>query len=192
MDTARDMIGLGTYEKKEYTREDILALPEGQRAEIIGGIWYDMATPGTIHQRLVTNIARSLGNYIEKKGGDCEVFVSPFAVFLTESQKDWFEPDVVVVCDKDKIQDDGCHGAPDLVVEVASKSTRKKDMGVKLFRYQAGGVREYWIVNPDEEITYYYHFDGDIENVEMEQVNFDEELICGLYPDFTIRIGEFM
>ena len=193
MDAARNLIYAEDYEKKIYTHEDIYALPEGKRAEIIDGRWYDMATPNIIHQRLVVNIGGELRDYIRSKGGDCEVFVAPIAVFLTESRRNWLEPDVVVVCDKDKLKDgDACHGAPDLVVEVVSPGTRKKDMGVKLFKYRTEGVREYWIVDPEEECTLLYNFEGDGEKGEGERIGFDEWLVSKMCPDFSIRLADFV
>ena len=86
------------------------------------------------------------------------MLVAPFAVFLTETNRDWVEPDIMVVCNKDKIHDDGIHGAPDLVVEITSPSTKKKDSGVKLFKYRTEGMREYWIVDPHKRMLIIYNF----------------------------------
>ena len=133
MDAAALLTEESLPEKKLYTHDDILALPEGRRAELIGGQWYDMATPNTRHQEIVMVLSGELREYFKKKGGDCKVFPAPFAVFLTESIHNWLEPDISVICDKDKIKEDGCHGAPDLVVEVTSPSTLQRDISKKLF-----------------------------------------------------------
>ena len=191
MDAARELYDTEITEKRIYTHEDILALPDGKRAEIIDGVWYDMATPVTIHQRLLMNITFELTDYIRKNDRDCEVFPAPYAVFLTESKRNWLEPDIIVVCDKDKIKEDACHGAPDLVVEITSPSTKKKDMGVKLFKYRTEGVREYWIVDPEQRITTQYTFDAYVEKIEGDAVDFDDELACGICPNFSIRLADF-
>ena len=125
-----------------YTVDDILSLPDGKRAELIDGHWYDMATPLRIHQRIVMLISNALHDFIKNKGGSCEVYPAPFAVFLNNDNKNYLEPDVTVICDPNKLTDIGCEGAPDLVVEVTSPSTEKRDYGVKLFKYRAAGVRE--------------------------------------------------
>ena len=120
------------------------------------------------------------------------MLVAPFAVFLTETNRDWVEPDIMVVCNKDKIHDDGIHGAPDLVVEITSPSTKKKDSGVKLFKYRTEGMREYWIVDPEEESTAFYCFDGECGGAEGERIRFNEEIVSHIYPEFCIRLGDFL
>lgn len=108
-----------------YTINDIYALPEGQRAELIDGQIYDMAPPSPMHQKLVYQLSRTIGNYIEKKGGPCEVYPAPFAVFVKEDDTNYVEPDISVICDKNKISNRGCEGAPDFVIEIVSPSSRK-------------------------------------------------------------------
>ena len=134
--------------RKKYTVHDIYDLPEDVRMELIDGILYDMAAPSSRHQRIVFQLGRKLADFLDARKGGCEVFVAPFAVFVNDDEYTYVEPDIVVVCDRDKVKDDGCHGAPDLVVEVASSSTYKRDMGIKLFKYRDAGVREYWVMNP--------------------------------------------
>ncbi len=101
-----------------YTSEDYWNLSEGRRAELIDGQLYDMAPPGRIHQELISEFTQLLGSYIKSHGGACKVYPAPFAVNLDADDKDWVEPDVSVVCDLSKLDDRGCNGAPDLVVEV--------------------------------------------------------------------------
>ena len=132
-----------------YTIDDIIALPEGQRAEIIDGVWYDMATPRTIHQWISSNLFYELFNHIRSKDGKCRVFHPPFAVYLKDDGRNWVEPDIMVVCNPDIIEDDGIHGAPDLVIEIVSKSSQNLDYGKKLEIYRRYGVKEYWIVMPN-------------------------------------------
>ena len=133
------------------TIDDIYALPEGQRAELIDGQLYMMAPPKTIHQRLVSKLGQKIANYIDRKDGDCEVFPAPFAVFMSADEKTYVEPDISVICDRDKLDRHGCKGAPDLIVEILSPSTQRRDRLIKLELYQRAGVREYWLVSPEEQ-----------------------------------------
>lgn len=172
-----------------YTIEDIYALPEGQRAELIDGQIYNMAPPSTIHQRLVFRLSSVIDNYIQQKKGNCEVFISPFAVFLNKDNKNYVEPDVSVVCDKDKIDDRGCNGAPDWIIEITSPSTPHRDYGIKLFKYRTSGVREYWIVNPLTQIVTVY----DLENeIGTNQYTFNDSIPVCIYNDLAIRISDLL
>ena len=84
-----------------------------------------------------------IADYIESQNGECEVFPAPFAVFLNENDTNYVEPDISIICDKNKISDKGCHGAPDWVIEIVSSGNRAMDYFTKLFKYQTAGVREY-------------------------------------------------
>lgn len=113
-----------TFPKQRiYTSEDYWNLPEGQRAELIDGKLYDMAPPSYIHQKLIMELSATIRDYIRAHKGDCEVLPAPFAVNLTGNDKTWVEPDISVICDKNKLSDRGCEGAPDWIIEVVSPST---------------------------------------------------------------------
>ena len=174
----------------KYTVSDIMSLPEGERAELIDGRWYDMATPGATHQMIVASLTTDLTNYFREKGGDCRVLLSPFAVFLNDDDQNYLEPDVTVVCDKEKIDEKGCHGAPDLVIEVTSPSTKERDYGIKLFKYRTSGVKEYWIINPDTQTVNTHVFATENSEEEGNQVSFDEEIPCKLYPDLQLVLAK--
>lgn len=169
---------------KSYTIEDIYALPEGERAELIDGKIYYMAPPSTRHQRLVHFFDREIGNYIQSHEGECEVLPAPFAVFLNKDNKNYVEPDISIICDKDKITDKGCHGAPDWIIEIISPRNKEMDYFKKLFKYQAAGVREYWIVDPTKEIVMVYRF----EKETMEEYSFGEDIPVGIYDGFSIKV----
>ena len=115
-----------------HTVEDIYKLPDGKRAELIDGCIYDMAPPGTTHQRILSYLHASIFNYISSHNGNCEVFPSPFAVFLNKDDFTYVEPDISVVCDKNKLDQKGCHGAPDWVIEIVSPGSRHMDYFTKL------------------------------------------------------------
>lgn len=172
--------------KKEevYTIEDIYALPNGERAELIDGKIYYMALPNTKHQRLVHFFDREIGNYIQSKHGECEVFPAPFAVFLNENDINYVEPDISVICDKNKISDKGCHGAPDWIIEIVSPSSKQMDYYKKLFKYRTAGVREYWVVDPEKELVTIYSFEKD----SMEEYSFDKDIPVGIYESFSIKV----
>ena len=175
---------------KEYTIEDIMALPDGQRAELIDGEWFDMATPLSIHQMILVAVVGELRDYIRNKGGECLVLPAPFAVFLNNDDYNYLEPDVSIICDREKIDDKGCHGAPDLVVEIISPSTKKRDYGIKLFKYRTAGVKEYWIINPDTKTINTHVFDNGEGKETGDQVTFDEEIPCALFPDLKLILKE--
>ena len=143
-------------EKSRYSFADFLAWEEHERAEIIGGGIYLMGTPSSRHQEISFEIGRQLGNYLE--GKRCRVYPAPYGVRLFEQDGDdpeavdtVVEPDISIICDRDKIDKTGCKGAPDMVVEILSPSTQRHDRLVKLGLYQRAGVREYWIVSPEEQ-----------------------------------------
>lgn len=176
---------MGALRKEEiYTIDDIYALPEGERAELIDGQIYYMAPPSTRHQRLLNFLNTEINLYIRKNNGECEVFPAPFAVFLNENARNYVEPDISVVCDKDKITDKGCSGAPDWVIEIVSPGSRSMDYFKKLFKYRTAGVREYWVVDPEREIVTVYNF----EEETMEEYPFGQEVPAGIYEDFSIKV----
>jgi len=167
-----------------YTIEDIYALPDGERAELIDGKIYYMAPPNTKHQRLVHFFDREIGNYLKGNKDECEVFPAPFAVFLNENDKNYVEPDLSVVCDKNKITEKGCVGAPDWIIEIVSPSSRQMDYFKKLFKYRTAGVKEYWVVDPDKKIVTVYNFAYDT----MLEYTFGEEVPSGIYDGFAIKV----
>lgn len=139
-----------------YTFEDYLEDTGEERYEIIDGEPILMAPPSSNHQRISGALFAQLYNYLE--GKKCEVFAAPFGVRPFERDGDkpkdvttMLQPDISVVCDRSKIDKHGCKGAPDMVIEILSPSTRRHDQLVKLNLYQKAGVREYWIVSPEEE-----------------------------------------
>ena len=136
-----------------FTFSDVLTWDENERIEIIHGEAFMMAPPSRIHQEISGEIFRQLANYLE--GKRCKVYSAPFGVRLFERDGDSpgdvdtvVEPDISVVCNRSKLDDHGCKGAPDMLIEILSPSTLRHDQLVKLNLYQQAGVREYWIVDP--------------------------------------------
>ncbi len=136
-----------------YTYADILAWEDNQRYELHHGKVIALASPTDIHQGISGEIFAQLFNYL--KGKRCKAYYAPLDVRLFETEDDRPEdvdtvvqPDLMVVCDLKKVDRRGIHGAPDLVIEILSDSTRRYDCQVKYKMYQAAGVQEYWIVDP--------------------------------------------
>ena len=169
-------------QRDDYTGEDIYALPEGPRAELIDGQIYYMAPPSRRHQNLLFSISRVIADYIDQKGGSCEVDIAPFAVFLNENDKNYVEPDIAVICDTSQLNDRGCSGAPDWIIEIVSPASRKMDYFTKLFKYCTAGVREYWIVDPVKNLILIYNFDTS----DSEQYTFTDTIKAGIYEDLYI------
>lgn len=171
---------------KYHTISDIYNLPDGQRAELMDGELYMMAAPGRLHQELVHFFDWTIGNYIEEKNGDCKIYPAPFAVFLNGDDKTYLEPDISVICDKSKLTEEGCSGAPDWIIEIASPSSRPMDYNKKLFKYRTAGVREYWIVDYERNLIMVYNFEHD----EMMDYTFSDKVKAGIYEDFEIDLSQ--
>ncbi|MBO5282561.1 MAG: Uma2 family endonuclease [Lachnospiraceae bacterium] len=172
---------------KEHTIEDIYNLPEGQRAELIDGQMYMMAPSNTRHQELVFALSREIADYIDSRNGTCKVYISPFAVFLNNN-KNYVEPDISVICDKNKIDENGCNGAPDWIIEIVSPSSRHMDYMTKLFKYRTAGVREYWIVDHVKDRILVYKFEQDT----MSDYSFKDIIKTGIYSDLEIDFSEIV
>ena len=175
--------------KNHYTSEDYWNLPEGKRAELIDGKFYDMAPPSRIHQEISGQIYKTITNYIDAHRGSCKVYAAPFAVNLDANDKDWVEPDISVICDPNKLTDRGCSGAPDLIFEIVSPSSRRLDYGIKNGIYSQSGVREYWIVDPAKERVTVYHYEDDVAPVIYA---FSQDIPVGIYPGLTIKIHDLL
>ena len=176
-------------QEKICTIEDVYALPNGQRAELIDGRMYMMAPPSTTHQRISYSLARKISDYIDWKNGGCEIFLAPFAVFLNKDDINYVEPDISVICDKNKLDEKGCNGAPDWVIEIVSPSTSQMDYGIKLFKYRTAGVREYWIVNPLKQTVTVYDFENEKKT---NLYSFDDSIPVCIYDELSINIADLL
>ncbi len=139
-----------------FTYTDIIASPEGERWELIDGVAYNMSpAPSLQHQRIVSALMTQFGNFLS--GKTCEHFTAPFDVRLPAPSEDGMtastvvQPDLVVVCDREKLDERGCVGAPTLVVEITSPSTSAKDLREKRAAYERAGVPEYWLILPADK-----------------------------------------
>lgn len=170
---------------KRYTVDDIYNLPEGVRAELIDGEMYMLAAPNYRHQDISAYLHSTIYSYIRSKHGECAALAAPFAVFLNNDDRTYIEPDISVICDKSKLNDRGCNGAPDWIIEIVSQSSRPMDYYKKLDKYQAAGVREYWIVDPLKNRVIVYKFEAD----DITLYSFTDEIPVGIYDgDLKLRI----
>lgn len=175
--------------ERTYTIEDIYALPEGERAELIDGQLYMMGAPTYLHQALSMELSATIRNYIRSKKGSCQVLPAPLAVTLFADDKTYVEPDITVICDKNKITEKGIHGAPDFIIEIVSPGSRRMDYNKKTALYADAGVREYWIVDPDKKRTTIYRYEEDAAPMIAP---FDQTLTVGIYGDLEINIAELL
>ncbi len=174
-------------QQKLYTIDDIYALPDGERAELIDGQIYYMPPPNTMHQRILSFLHLEIGNYIRAGKGTCEIFPAPFAVFLSSDDSRYLEPDISVICGPDKLNDRGCSGAPDWIIEIVSPSSRSMDYYTKLSLYRSAGVREYWIVDPIKQIVLVY----DMEHAAAPAIySFSDKIRANIYEDLCIDFSD--
>ena len=179
--------------EKPYTVADIEALPEGQRAELIDGDLYMFGAPLRIHQKISIELTTAIKNHIKESGKTCDVYAAPFAVYIggAEDHYNYVEPDISVICDKTKLTDKGCVGAPDWIIEIVSPSSTQTDYIRKLSLYERSGVREYWIVNPESQTARTYYFNAGSEAATREY-DFDDSVPVKICDGFRIRVNDLL
>ena len=152
----------------EYTYEDYLLMPDDVRVELIDGVLYDMSAPTWEHQHFVGSLFRELDGFVHNNKGSCKAVLSPFDIILLNKEDSGdaqkvdtiVQPDVMLFCKDRSLKKSAPYLVPDFVAEVLSPSTRYKDMFLKASKYAEAGVREYWIVDPKEQKTIVYLFEG--------------------------------
>ena len=165
---------------------------------MIDGVIYDVGAPTSIHQLIVTEIWKILREYIREKAGDCMPIASPIDVQLNCDDKTMVQPDVLVVCDREKVIRRCIYGAPDFIIEILSLTSRKKDMFTKLAKYKEAGVREYWLVDPDkkkvlvydlehEELPLIYGFDSKVPVMKSAPLSSLHYSYSNIYTIFCIK-----
>ncbi|MBO5030998.1 MAG: Uma2 family endonuclease [Lachnospiraceae bacterium] len=171
-------------QEKHYTVEDFYSMPEDIRAELINGHIVCMSAPGRLHQELSHELDFAITNYIKSKSGKCRVYTAPFSVQLRKEEDTVVEPDISVICDLDKLNDRGCLGAPDWIIEIASPSNPSHDYITKLGLYHDAGVREYWIVDAEQRKIHVYNMhDGKFI---LNTYTFDDTVQVSIYEDLYI------
>lgn len=171
-----------------YTEEDYYEMPEDVRAELIDGQIYYQAAPSRVHQEILMELSSTIRNYIKSKSGSCKVYPAPFAVKLNKDRNTIVEPDISVICDRDKLTERGCTGAPDWIIEIVSLSNSRHDYIRKLNLYANAGVREYWIVNPIKKMVFVYYLEE--TKFEVATYTFENTVKVNIYEDLSIDFSE--
>ena len=169
------------------TLEDIYALPDGTRAELIDGRLYYIPTPTRTHQKITGEMYLAAAAYIKAYHKECEVYIAPFGVYLNGDDSLYVEPDLSIIRDTSRLSERGCMGAPDWIIEVVSAPSRKTDYAVKLNKYRQSGVREYWIVDPSLRTVLTYVFDDDRNVEDADLYPFEAEIESSLFEGLLIR-----
>lgn len=169
------------------TLEQYEALPEDIRAEVFDGQIYYIASPSQSHQTILTELLVSIRNYLREKGSECQVLPAPFDVKLSDKPLTIVQPDLMVICDKNKLDGKRCNGAPDFIIEIVSPSNPADDYIRKAYYYQNAGVREYWIVDPRRKTVTVDYFEGNILNI---QYSFDSTIKVNIYDSLLIHFPD--
>lgn len=168
----------------EYRIWDVLNLPGDDYVELINGVMYVMGTPSLFHQYIISEIHMDFGMYIREKMGDCMVLESPTGVRFEDDDFNYLLPDLLVVCDRSMLRKEGIMGAPDFILEVVSKSSKKNDTVRKLGIYSEKGVREYWVIDPEKECLIVY----DLEHEQIPEFHFFNEVVPVRIYDGELKI----
>ncbi|OLN26709.1 Uma2 family endonuclease [Desulfosporosinus metallidurans] len=183
-----------SQETKKYTFADYLTYPEDERWEIIDGVPYMQAAPAPVHQEVLTELVRQMANYLT--GKPCKVYPAPFCVRLPlgnekneREVKNIVEPDISIICDRSKIDDKGCNGAPDMIIEIISPSSIKMDRVVKFNKYEKAGVKEYWIVEPDQKLVSVVVLQSNQRYGRTELYTEDDKITVSIFPDLIIDLS---
>jgi len=180
---------------KKYSYADYLQWPDEERWEIIDGVPYDMSpAPSTKHQAISMELGRQIANYLRDK--ECQVFAAPFDVRLPlNAEKDEeiyniVQPDLSVICDPSKLDEQGCKDAPDLVIEIISPFTAKKELNEKFNLYERSGIPEYWVVFPKFNVVVVYSLDDEGRYQKSGDFTSDQVLSTKLFPGLEIKLED--
>ncbi len=175
------------------TYADYLKWEDGERWEIINGIPYNITSaPNSSHQRLSVELSRQISNYLLYK--TCDIYAAPFDVRLgSKKQADnvinnVVQPDISIICDKSKIDGQGCIGPPDMIIEIVSPSNASMDYKIKFKLYEEHGVKEYWIVDPIDKIVHVYELNRKKEYGKPKVYSAEDSANIGIFDDLIIDL----
>lgn len=178
----------------KYTYADYLNWPDEERWEIIDGVPYLLTAPGRTHQAVSMELSGQLWLFFRDKG--CHVFTAPFDVRLPQDKENdedicnVVQPDLSVICNREKLDERGCKGAPDLVIEIISPSTAKKELNEKFNLYERSGIPEYWVVFPKFNVVVVYSLDTDGKYQKTGDFSSHQVLSTDLFPGLEIDLSQ--
>jgi Uma2 family endonuclease len=176
---------------KQYTYSDYLKWQFSDRVELIKGFIKKMSpAPNRSHQTVVKNIAVKLSSVLENK--PCNFYFAPFDVRLpipsAKTEHTVVQPDLCIICDESKLDEQGCNGAPDLIVEILSPNNSKHDVDTKFKLYEESGVKEYWMVEPNQKMVLVYTLQNDCY-IGLKPFSEDETIVSPFFPDMKIEVA---
>jgi len=175
-------------QKIYYTEADYYNLPDDIQAEIIQGEIYYKAAPNIRHQEISSELHAAIYNNIKAKGNSFKLFHAPIDVKLSDSPTTIIQPDLMVICDKNKLDKNRCNGAPGWIIEIISSSTASYDYITKLNLYFESGVKEYWIVDPVSEKITVFHLEK--SKFSTNTYTFEDKIQVGIFDNFYIDFKE--
>ncbi|MEY8354101.1 Uma2 family endonuclease [Lachnospiraceae bacterium 54-53] len=174
-------------QQQPVTIEAYEALPEDARAEVFEGRIQYMSSPSQTHQTILMELSSALHSYVKDKKGPCKVLPAPFDVKLNDNPLTIVQPDIMIVCDKNKLDGKRCNGAPDFIIEIVSPGNSSDDYVKKLYYYKNYDVREYWIVDPGRRTISVNYFEKDMVSVPY---TFSSTVKVNIYEDLFIDFRE--
>lgn len=180
---------------RRFSYKDYCQWDDGKRWEIIDGYAYDMAGPSRIHQEISMELSVRFHQFFKDR--HCKVYAAPFDVRLSETEdaddEDIFtvvQPDILVVCDPSKLDDRGCNGAPDIIIEILSPTSAGMDMKIKRDLYEKYGVKEYWIVHPYDKIVMQYYLGSSSQYAKADIYTQEDTIESKLFQELTIKLSD--
>jgi Uma2 family endonuclease len=178
--------------EQKYSYADYLTWDEDDRWEIIDGVPYMQSAPSRIHQEISGELYRQFANYLQ--GNPCKIYHAPFCVRLDNEKNDddiknVVEPDITIVCDKSKLDEKGCKGSPDMIIEILSPSTVKTDRVIKFNKYEKAGVKVYWVVEPEQKILSVFSTQSDRRYGRPEIYTDKDKIAVNIFPDLEIDLN---
>ncbi|WP_339137995.1 MAG: Uma2 family endonuclease [Candidatus Electrothrix sp. GW3-4] len=188
-------MALPQQSQTRYSYADYISWDNQERWELINGeVWAMSPAPSRLHQAVLSRILYALFDYFKEK--NCEVYVAPFDVRLPDKEEaedteivTVVQPDISVICDRKKLDERGCVGAPDLVIEILSPSTAAKDLKVKRFLYEQHGVTEYWLLHPIDKIAMLYTLEQDGQYSKAQILDRDDTLLSIQFDQLQIALS---